>query len=76
LGLPKLDLAAGPVEDLEGMAEAMSSAPMPLMIAVLLQVPFFAWVLIDIVHRRDPLYDRIAKTAVVMRAPAVPVDDH
>jgi hypothetical protein len=46
------------------------------MIAVLLQVPFFAWILIDIVHRRDPLYDRIAKTAVVMRAPAVPVGDH
>jgi RDD family len=57
------------------MAGATSSMPILLTTALLLSGAFYVWVLIDIVRRRDPVYDRIAKTAVVLRALSAPARD-
>ena len=48
------------------------SAPILLTAALLLSGAFYLWILIDVIRRRDPVYDRIARTAVVFRSGARP----
>ena len=58
--------------DLNNSGYASRSAPILLTAALLLSGAFYLWVLIDIIRRRDPVCDRIARTAVVLRSAARP----
>jgi hypothetical protein len=57
--------------------EVAASNLMPILLtaAVLISGVFYVWILIVIVLRRDPVYDRIAKTAVVLTALVSPAPE-
>ena len=57
------------------LAEATATGFTPPPVLVLIWAAYVVWIIVDIVRRRDPVYDRIAKTAVVLTAPAAPSHD-